>query len=123
MDVVGVESARRHPGLRRRLNTVGLGNLIWERDITPQLKLCVDAVSISLNTADPAEWRRLHAPREAYAEQGFAAAQRFVQDCVRAGLETTVTAVRLPGVDLAAVERLARSLGAGFRLRPPLSEA
>ena len=123
MDAVGVESARRHPGLRRRLNTVGLGSLIWERDITPQLKLCVDAVSVSLNTADPVQWRRLHAPQPAYAERGFAAVKEFVEDCLRAGLETTVTAVQLPEVDLALVECLARSLGAEFRLRPPLSEA
>ena len=123
MDAVGVESARRHPGLRRRLNTVGLGSLIWERDITPQLKLCVDAVSVSLNTADPVEWKRIHAPRPEYAEKGFAAVIGFIEECVRAGLETTVTAVRLPGVDLLAVELLALNLGARFRLRPPLSDS
>jgi TatD DNase family protein len=94
--------------------------LIWGRDITPQLKRCVDAVSISLNTADPIQWRRLHVPQAAYAETGFDAALKFIEDCSRAGLDTTVTAVRLPGVNIAAVERLARTLGARFRLRPRL---
>jgi len=43
-----------------------------------------------------------------------------VRGCAAAGLDTTVTAVKLPGVDLAAVRRLAASLGAGFRMRPAL---
>lgn len=122
MNALGLELARRHPGLKRRLNTIGLGNMIHRRDIAPALARCLDAVSVSLNTADPAQWRKIHAPRREFAERGFEEAQRFVKDCLRAGLETTVTAVDLPGVDLAAVKRLARSLGADFRLRPPLSE-
>ena len=118
---VGRETARRFPSVRRRLNTVGLGNLIWGRDIISDLKLCVDAVSVSVNTADRAQWRTLHAPHEEFADDGYAAVLRFVSGCVRSGLETTVTAVQLPDVDLAAVETLAHDLGASFRLRPPLS--
>jgi TatD DNase family protein len=122
MAAVGRETARRRPGLRRRLNTIGLGSLVWGRNIAPQLRRSLDAVSVSLNTADPAQWRRLHSPRPEFAEKGFDAVLEFVADCVRCGLETTVTAVDLPGVDLGAVERLALSLGARYRLRPPLSE-
>ena len=123
MSAIGAETARRRPQIRRRLNTVGLGGLIWGRDIAPEIKSGVDCVSVSLNTADPAQWRRLHAPRAAYAENGFGGALQFVEDCLRAGLSTTVTAVSQPGVDVAAVERLARALGARFRLRPFLSES
>jgi hypothetical protein len=39
---------------------------------------------------------------------------------VAAGLDTRVTAVRLPGVDLEAVAALAGRLGAGFAARPRL---
>ena len=123
MTAVGAEIGRRRPGVRRRLNTIGLGSLIRGRDITPKLKLCVDAVSVSLNTADPVQWRRLHRPKPEFAEKGFEAAMRFVSDCLEAGLQTTVTAVRLPGVDIGAVNALARLLGARFRLRPPLDSA
>jgi TatD family-associated radical SAM protein len=121
LTAVGAESARRRPKLRRRLNTIGLGSMIWGRDITPDLKAGVDAVSVSLNTADPEQWLRLMAPRASFARQGYAAALQFVEDCVRAGLDTTVTAVKLPDVNLRAVERMAEALGARFRLRPPLS--
>jgi TatD family-associated radical SAM protein len=122
MTAIGAEVRRQHPEIRRRLNTIGLGSLIWGRDIAPELKRCLDAVSVSLNTADPAQWRRLHVPQSAYAERGFGAVLQFIADCARSGLDTTVTAVRLPGVDVAAVERLAHMLGARFRFRPFLRE-
>lgn len=123
VSAVGLNLRLHRRGLRVRLDTIGLGSLIWGRDITRQLGLCLDAVSVSLNTADPGQWVELHRPAPAFREEGFAAACRFVTGCVAAGLDTRVTAVDLPEVDLAAVEALARGLGAGFRVRPRLDEA
>jgi TatD DNase family protein len=111
------------PRLRLRLNTVGLGSLTAGRDISRPLSTWLDGVSVSLNTADAAQWRALHRPRRGLAEQGFSAVCDFIRRCARAGLETTATAVDQPGVDLVAVESLARSLGARFRLRPLLTGA
>ena len=106
-----------------RLNTVGLGNLINGRDVVPELAQVIDAVSVSVNTADPAEWIKLHRPRPAYRAGGFAAVLSFVSGCVAAHLRTRVTAVERPGADLDAVAALARRLGAGFLARPALDEA
>ena len=111
---------QQHPSARLRLNTVGLGSLIWGRDITPELARLLDMVCVSLNTADPDQWKNLLAPLKPFREEGFAAAQDFVRGCVAGGLKTTVTAVQLPGVDLAAVRRLAAALGASFRARAAL---
>jgi TatD DNase family protein len=108
------------PTARLRLNTVGLGSLIWRRDITAELGRLIDAVCVSLNTADAAQWRSLLAPLPPFREKGFAAVQDFVRGCVAAGIKTTATAVQLPGIDLAAVRRLAADLGASFRPRPAL---
>ncbi|MDE2237092.1 MAG: TatD family nuclease-associated radical SAM protein [Elusimicrobia bacterium] len=108
------------PGLSLRLNTVGLGTLSNRRDIVPELAAVLDSVSVSLNTADAAQWRFLHRPRANLAAAGFCAVCDFIRGCVQAKLETTVTAVEQPGVDLAAVAALSRRLGAGFRLRPQL---
>ena len=110
----------RQPGLSLRLNTVGLGSLIWGRDIVLELKGGLDAVAVSLNTADPQEWLRIHAPLKPFRGRGFESALEFTRGCVRAGLRTTVTAVRLPGTDIDAVRKLAASLGAAFRPRPAL---
>lgn len=111
---------RESPRLRLRLNTVGLGSAVHGRDISPELAAGLDAVSVSLNTAVPEQWRRLHRPRPDLAGRGFEEVKAFVKACVGRGLETTVTAVEQPDVDLVKVELVARGLGARFRLRPTL---
>jgi TatD DNase family protein len=111
------------PRSGRRLNTIGLGNMIWERDIVPELAEVLTSVSVSLNTADAGQWKRLHRPRSEMKEAGFACAVDFVRSCVLSDLRTTVTAVDLPGVDVPAVRSLAASLGAEFMLRPKLTAA
>lgn len=123
MTELGERMNRRFPGSRRRLNTIGLGSAIWGRDIVPELAKALDAVSISLNTADPAQWLKLHRPRPEFRLNGFTAVVDFTRRCVKAGLDTTITAVELPGVDLKAVGVLSAKLGAAFRPRPMLNAA
>lgn len=113
---------RRFSTVRLRLNTIGLGNLIWGRDITGELAASLDAAAVSLNTADPDQWLELHAPLPAFRAGGFAGVLEFIRLCAASGLETTVTAVAQPGVDLKAVRRLSRGLRASFRARPFLGE-
>lgn len=118
---VSARLKRHYPRSARRLNTVGLGGLIWERDIVPDLSRAVTSVNISLNTAEPEQWRTLMRPRPEFRDRGFDSVLGFIRACVLADLRTTVTAVDLPGVDLPAVARLAESLGAAFLARPRLS--
>jgi TatD family-associated radical SAM protein len=108
------------PAIPVRLNTIGLGDLIWARDIVPELTKVVDSVSVSLNTVDPEQWLELHRPAPAFRERGYAASRLFAERCVAAGLRTRVTAVQLPGVDLKAVRAFARRIGARFLARPQL---
>ncbi|MBI4376161.1 MAG: radical SAM protein [Elusimicrobia bacterium] len=115
-------AGERWPGVQRRLNTIGLGSAIWGRDISGELKESLDAVSVSLNTADPKRWVALHRPAQRY-QDGFAAALSFIERCVSVGLAVTVTAVDLPGADVEGVRSLAMELGARFRLRPTLDPA
>ena len=120
--VLDVSSALKagRPGLRLRLNTIGLGSLSRGRDIAPELARAVDAVSVSVNTAEPEQWRFMHRPKAALPGASLAAVCDFIRSCVREGLPTTVTAVDQPGVSILGVELLAKYLGANFRLRPPL---
>jgi TatD family-associated radical SAM protein len=125
IDVV-LELTRRlkrcYPRSKRRLNTVGLGNTIWERNIAPELAATgLTSVSVSLNTADPEQWLKLHRPRLEMREKSFESVLAFIRACLSANIETTVTAVELPGVDLGAVQRLAAALGAAYRARPMLT--
>lgn len=117
---LGLRLRRAYPGVETRLNTVGLGSLVWGYDLAPELKRFLDAVCVSLNTADPAQWLELHRPKKEYRQEGFKSVLAFIRACVKAGLRTVVTAVEQPGVDLEAVKALAEKLGAEFRLRPAL---
>ena len=112
---------RYYPRSTRRLNTIGLGSAIWDRDIVPELAAGLTSVSVNLNTADPDQWLKLHRPRLEMREKGFESVLDFVRSCVLSDLRTTVTAVELPGVDLPAVRRLGASLGASFLARPMLT--
>lgn len=121
MTKVGQYLKSRHPKLTLRLNTVGLGSLIWGRDIAPELAKYLDEVAVSLNTADPAQWVEMLRPAPAYRAAGFEASRRFAEACVKAGIRTRVTAVDLPEVDLKPLENFARSIGADFTARPILA--
>jgi len=116
LEVCG-ELRRLLPGLRLRLNTVGLGDLVNGRPIAPELQGRLDAVRISLNTADPAEWARIMRPLPEYRERGFESVLGFIRDCARRIPDTQATAVERPGADVEACRRLARTLGAGFAPR------
>lgn len=114
------ELRRLRPGLRLRLNTVGLSDLVNGRPTAPELAGSLDAVRISLNTADPAEWLRLMRPLPEYREKGFESVLSFIRDCARRLPDTVVTAIERPGADLEACRALAATLGAGFARRPYL---
>ena len=102
-------------GKRVRLNTDGLANLVYGRDVTPELAAVVDAVSISLNAQDATTYERHCRPK---VEGAFDAAQDFARQAREAGMDVTLTAIDgLEGVDIAACERIASALGAGFRRR------
>ncbi len=121
MKTVGLHLKHHHPELNLRLNTVGLGNLIWGRNIAPELALYLDEVAVSLNTSEPAQWLDLLRPAPAYRKKGFEASRRFAELCVAAGIRTRVTAVELPGIDLRPLKRYAQAIGADFLARPALA--
>ncbi len=120
VNAVAAELRRRGGSPPLRLNTVGLGSLVHGRDIVPELAPLLDAVSVSLNTVDPALWEELHRPAPRWRGRGFQAARVFAQGCVAAGLRTRVTAVEGTGADLDAVRAYADSIGAEFLARPAL---
>lgn len=108
--------------LRVRLNTNGLGGLVNGADIVPRLKGLVDAVHVSLNTPEPAQWLAMMRPRPEYAQKAFNSVLDFVRAAARVIPETVVTAVKDDTVDLKKFEALAKELGAKPRIRARLEE-
>lgn len=101
-----------------RLNTNGHGSLINRRNIAPQLKGRLDAVSVSLNASNKDEYLRLTRPGA--GEKGWDAMLDFVREAVKYVPKVMVTVVDYDQTreEIAASRQLAESLGAIFRVRP-----
>lgn len=110
-------ASRLHQGGARqvRLNTDGLANLVYGRDVTPDLEGPVDALSISLNAQNEAVYNRHCRPTLAGSYGAMLEFADRVRDFVP---DVTLTAIDgLEGVDIGACERIAHDLGVKFRRR------
>ena len=103
--------------LRSRLVTNGHGRLLNpDTDVVGDLALVgLDAVTVSLNAADPETYDLLCRPT---FSKSFREVIHFAEACVEAGIATTLTAVDLPEADIEGCRAIADALGASFRLRP-----
>lgn len=101
-----------------RINTNGLGNLVNDRDITPEMKGLIDTVSISLNT--PNKERYYELTRSKFGIGSFDAmlefaknATAYVPNVVMTTVETTITKD-----EEAQCQAICDSVGAKYRIRP-----
>lgn len=100
---------------RLRLNTDGLANLVYGRDVTPDFEDVLQALSVSLNAQDAETYQRHCRP---LLPGAHAAVLDFVKRAREFVPEVTLTAIDgLPGVDIAACRKLADDLGVNFRRR------
>ena len=115
-EMVEIAAELQQRGARRvRLNTDGLANLVYDRDVTPDLEGPVDALSISLNAQNEAIYNRHCRPTLPGSYNAMLEFADRVRDFVP---DVTLTAIDgLEGVDIAACERIARDLGVKFRRR------
>ena len=105
-------------GGRVRINTSGHANVFHKRNILPELKGLVDAISISLNASSPQQYNRLNRPKK--KTNAFKETIAFIAECKKYIPSVTVSAVSLPGVDVATVRTIVKKLGVAFRQRPYL---
>lgn len=101
-----------------RINTNGLGNLIWNRDIAPELEGLIDTLSISLNTPNAEEYHKL--VRSKFGEQSFDAmlsfakeAKQYVPNVILSTVDTTITKE-----EEAQCQKICDDLGVTYRIRP-----
>jgi TatD family-associated radical SAM protein len=106
----------RNSGLKVRLNTNGLGNLINGRDITAELADVLDVASVSLNAPNKKRYNELC--KSVYGEAAYGAMLEFTRTIVSRGTCVIMSVVdALTADETAACEAIAKSLGAGFRVR------
>jgi len=110
-------------GVKRiRLDTDGLANWVYGRDVTPELKGLVDAVSVSLNAADEKSYAKLCRPsrngRPVTGADAYAAVKQFIRAVRQVVPEVTATVVAVPNLDVEKARRIAENeLGVRFRAR------
>ncbi|MDW7643520.1 MAG: YchF/TatD family DNA exonuclease [Desulfuromonadales bacterium] len=103
-------------GAKVRINTDGQANLVHGRNVLPELKGLVDAISVSLNAADAETYQRIcHSQFGLPAYEGVKA---FLREALAHIPSVTASAVAMPGIDMDACADVARDLGVEFRARP-----
>ncbi len=117
LDLVKTVAAElKRNGVKIRIDTDGQANLVHGRNILPELKGLVDAISVSLNAENAQKYHRLC--RSPFGEKGFEGVLDFLREAKKVIPEVTATALTMPGVDLEACRRLAEEeLGVKFRPR------
>ena len=100
-----------------RINTNGLGNLIHNRDITPELRGRVDTISISLNAPDEKEYYEL--TRSRFGIQSYQAMFDFAVACKEYVPHVVLTVVDILGDEkIEKCQKICDDLGVTLRVRP-----
>ena len=106
------------PDMKIRINTNGLGDLVYGAPIAGKLSGLIDVVSISLNTPNAEEYLRL--TRSKFGAQSFDAMLRFAEDCVKTVPEVVMTAVdtTISHEEEEQCRAICKNIGAQYRIRP-----
>jgi len=111
---VGAEVKKK--GARVRIDTDGQANMVYGRNILPELKGLVDTISVSLNAENAPKYHRLC--RSPFGEKGFPGILDFIREAKKVIPEVVATIVEMPGVDVEACRRLVEDeLGVKFKVR------
>lgn len=115
-EVIEVCKYLKKKGAKVRINTNGQANLIWKRNIVPELAGLVDSISISLNAKNAEDYVRLCRPEE--GEEAYAAILDFAKECVKCIPEVCLTVVDVISArDIEVCRGIACTIGAQFRVR------
>lgn len=103
-------------GLKIRLNTNGLSDLLNKKPTAKEICENVDTVSVSLNQCTAEKYNALCAP--AFGEKAFDALLQFAAECKQYGANVKFSVVDvIPQADIAACRTLADRMGIPLRVR------
>lgn len=109
---------KQYPALKVRVNTVGLANLIYNKDVTPELKNRFDTVSISLNAPNAEEFLAL--TRSKFGLPSYDAVKDFARLAKRYVPNVVMTVVEkvMPEDKIEVCRKICEDLGVTLRVRP-----
>ena len=103
-------------GLKVRINTDGLANLVHGRNILPELKGLVDSISVSLNAESAERYVKICRPPQ--GEAAYDAVKAFIKEAKNYIPDIQASIVALPGVPVERCREIAeKELGVKFRAR------
>lgn len=113
--VASAKYAKEKYGLSIRVNTNGLANLYYGKDVIPLLAQVVDSVSISLNAPTSEQYNDVSRPQ---LENAFEGLLQFAKECKGQIPSVKLSIVDvLPAEDIEACKKLAASLDVPLRIR------
>lgn len=120
MDTLLEVASRIRSGLKKRvrLDTNGLGNLLNNRDIVPDLARVLDSISISMNAPDAESYKKI-TNCEFEAETAYNSLMDFIRECHEKMDDVTVSIVGgyLTPEQENECARIAEEIGVKFRIR------
>lgn len=108
----------KYPNIVLRINTNGHANLVYKRNVLPELKGLIDRFSISLNAENEELYNKISVPN---IDGAYQAVKDFIREAVKEGFDTTATIVtnyKGYDVDMPKCIEITKELGAKFRERP-----
>jgi TatD DNase family protein len=104
-------------GVKIRLDTEGLANLVHGRNVLPELKGLIDAASISLNAPDAKTYAKVCPSK--FGEAAYPAVKSFIIEAKKYIPDVTASVVGLPNMDLDLCRKIVEDeLKVKFRIRP-----
>ncbi len=102
--------------LKVRLDTDGLGNLVHQKNILPELKGLIDAVNVSLNAPNAEVYAKVCPSK--YKEAAYPEVKKFILEAKKYIPWVQASVVGMPEVDVEASRKVAEEeLGVQFRHR------
>lgn len=107
-----------YPNLVVRINTNGQANVVYQKNIIPEIKGLIDGISISLNSDNAKQYQELSQSK--FGEKVFEEIKTFAKLCQEAGIDTSlsiVTGYKDNVINVENCQKIADSLGVKLRVR------
>ena len=98
-----------------RVMASGFANLVYGRNVLPELAGLIDAVSVSLNAPDAATYAGICPSK--HREGAYEAVCAFIAEAKRHIPEVVASVVALPGMDVERCKEKSAELGVPLRVR------
>ena len=107
---------KNHPDIKIRINTNGQANMIYKKDITPQLEGIIDCVSISLNAENAEKYQKLC--KSEFGEEAYSGLLEFARLAKRHVPKVVLSVVDImKPEEIEQCRKIAEDCGVTFRVR------